>query len=506
MRFIFILLKSLNYQNIDLKLAKKAIGSIYEWKIGDFCFIIEDLHLFPGNIKSEVIDPGFYEKLRTALRKIPLPFDNEGIKQKVELILLNRLLFENGSLDYVKEFIKNKPEINDMLYIFSNLVIPQKGINDEKTYNEIWKYSKNYFINHYTDIFDLIKNFSSLLTLIVGNEELKNLICDEFWMTINQRYSIDIFLNLTHLFDQESSSLIEKSIEISYIKFVQKMVLLLNPSNTEIPNYEKINHFFQALCLPNEEGERQILSNNHGTEAIIGSLLDLLKKGSDPSKIVKQFIFESPSREGFWYKLLKAGGLYTEFKSHDYNRLIINEIQILFQKIKNGSATVNDLIIINKQNFLMRESMINFFEIVSGSSNDEISSIIIKQLQVLSNNLSIISNLDHFFGLYGNKIDIAEDSNKYLYSLKKQYNTIEFSKFEIRPDLLSIRAEVELVNKWVGTIMFRNIFDQDFNDVVRVNELKKQDQVKSAMLEEKLKKIRHELKSAQVINFHSFIA
>jgi len=487
-RFIFILLKSLEYQNIDIKLVKKAIASIYEWTIMDFCFIIQDLHRFPNNLKAEVIDPGFYEKLRTALRKIPLPFE-EDIKKNIEMILLNTLLFENGSLDYVKEFIKNKPEIQDILYIFSHLVIPQKNLNDEKTYNEIWKYSKNYFINHYTDIYDLIKNFSSLLTLIVGNEELKTLICDEFWMTINQRYSIDIFLGLVHLFNTETNDLIEKNIETSYIKFVQKLVLLLNPSNTEIPNYEKINHFFQALSLVNEEGEKLIVSDNRGTEAILTALLHLLKKGSDPSKIVKHFIFEAPSRDSFWFKLLKANGKYISFKNEDYNQLINNEIQILFQKIKNGSATVNDLIMINKQTYSMREAMLNFFQIVSGNSIETITEIINNQLKVLTSNLTIISGLDHFFGLYGNKIDIADECNKYLHTLKKQYNTIEFSKFEIRQDLLSIKDEVELVNKWVGTIMFRNIFDQDFNDIIKVKELKRIDLDKIKMLEEKLKTI-----------------
>ncbi len=488
-RFIFILLKSLDYKDIDIKLIKKAIGSIYEWKISDFCFIIKDLGLFPSSLKEEIIDPAFYDKLRTALRKIPLPFEDKDIKESVEQILLDKLLFENGSLDYVKEFIKNKPEIDDMIYIFSNLIIPQKYVNDEKNYNEIWKYSKNYFINHYTDIYELIKNFSSLLNLIEGNEDLKVLICDEFWMTINQRYSLDVFLGLTHLFNKDSNSNFENNIMLSYTKFVQRLVQLLNPSGTEIPNYEKINHFFQALTLPNEEGEKVIISNNQATEEILISLLELLKKGSNPSKIVKHFIFETPSRESFWFKLLKATGKFTAFISREYNQLIHNEIQILFQKIRNGSGTVNDLIMINKQTPVMREAMVNFFEIVSQSSPEEINNIIEEQLKVLCSNLAIISNMDHFFGLYGNKIDIADDCNNYLIGLKKQYNTIEFSKFEIREDLMSIRSEVEMVNRWVGTIMFRNIFDQDFNDIMKVNELKRIEQNKTNQIEEKLSKI-----------------
>jgi hypothetical protein len=276
-------------------------------------------------------------------------------------------------------------------------------------------------------------------------------------MTINQRYSLDIFLGLTHYFNEDSSKDIELTIKNTYIQFAQKLVLLLNPSGTEIQNYEKMNQFFQAMCLT-IDGENTLISNNPGTEAIIESVLDLLLKASIPNKIIKSFVLENPNRDSFWLKLLRSSGKFTNFLHKDYYFSIKNEIQILYQKVRSGVASVNDFIQINKQNGLMRDSMINYFVLVSGDRYDQIEEVITKHLCQLKSNLHIISNLDSFFGLYVNKIDIADESNKYLANLKKQFNTTELTKFEIRPDLLSIITDVENVNKWVSTIMFRNIF------------------------------------------------
>ena len=67
------------------------------------------------------------------------------------------------------------------------------------------------------------------------------------------RYSIDIFLGLTHLFNEETKENIEKSIEVSYINYVIKLMSLVNPTGNEIHNYDKINHFFTALSITDEE-------------------------------------------------------------------------------------------------------------------------------------------------------------------------------------------------------------------------------------------------------------
>jgi len=99
------------------------------------------------------------------------------------------------------------------------------------------------------------------------NSEFKKWITDEFWKTVNQRYSTEVFLSLTHLFNNfnTSNSLIsDEALKSSYYKNV-KIYLdaitneIVNSSNPNV-SYDKVNAYFAAISLLNNEEEKVVFS------------------------------------------------------------------------------------------------------------------------------------------------------------------------------------------------------------------------------------------------------
>jgi hypothetical protein len=461
-KYIIALLRLHNYKDIEMNLLKKSINAIYDFSLDDYMLIVSDLVIMPDSIKKELIDSSFYDRIRQSLKKLKVPFE-ESAKPALRTILLCQELFPEGSIDYLKDFIKNKPTFEDLCFMTTDLIFPQKELNKLKKFQDIWLNIKNHLVNVHIEAHDLLKSFSSLMiALDVHNDgvEFKNWFCDEFWKTINQRYSSEVFFGITQFFNDTISPL---TIE-SYVRFTNNHLETI--PNDSMSMYDKVNTFVTALCMLNENGEKIIQSNNTTTESLITTLLNVLTKSSDPNKLVNKYLYELPSKDSFWYKLIKASGKQISFLSHEYIQTVTKLIGTIFQDVKQGKTTISDFILISKQTESQRQAFLAYFD------NEDITETLNSQLEVLGKNLKIVADLETFFNAYGIKIDKAEEYGNFIKDTKQGYKTTQFVNFTIRADLLELYDEISVVNKWSETVMFRNIFDLEYAGYTEATDLK----------------------------------
>jgi hypothetical protein len=231
--------------------------------------------------------------------------------------------------------------------------------------------------------------------------------------------------------------------------------------------YDRVNTFISALShIPNENNEKVICSNNTTTELLITTLLNVLLKSSDPNKLINKYLYELPSKESFRYKLIKANGKHNGFLSHEYVKTVNSLIDSVFQDVKNGRTSISDFILISKQNEAQRLAFLAYF------GTEDISETLLNQLQVLGKNLKIVAELETFFNDYGTKIDLAEEYVGFIKDTKHGYKNTQFKDFNIRSHLLELYEEIENVNKWTETVMFKNIFDLEYSNCEAKSDIK----------------------------------
>jgi hypothetical protein len=124
-------------------------------------------------------------------------------------------------------------------------------------------------------------------------------------------------------------------------------------------------------------------------------------------------------------------------------------IDSVFQEVKNGRTSISDFILISKQNEAQRLAFLACFD------TEYISETLLNQLQALDKNLKIVAKLETFFNNYGTKIDLAEEYVGFIKETKQGYKNTQ-------SDLLELYEEIENVNKWTETVMFKNIFDLEY--------------------------------------------
>jgi len=504
-RYLFTVLRTYEFDGIDSYLLKKCMNAISEMTLDDYSIVLTDLDSMKDSLKLEILDSGFFDRLKNTLKKISLPF-SIGTQNNLKIILLNLELFPTGSLEFIREYVKNKPSFEDLTYIVNELVVRQKAINTTKNYNDLWLNIKNHMVNVFIEIYDLIRHTNILISSLADEEsdvilpkntkakilntmtntDFKKWISDEFWKSVNQRYSNEVFLSLTHIFNPDKVDVLvsDEALISSYFKNVRgyldaisnEIALSTNPN----VSYDKVNLYFTAISLLNNIDERVVFTNNDNTEDCIMLVLDKLHKALKP-ELAKKYILELPSKEGFWYRLLKCVGENKyKINSSQYLNGIRTYVRDIYNSIINGDASISDFILIDKQNTVQREAMISlFYDMSFGGSTpsfnnneerkafleaqeqkkEEIAKSINAQLEVLNRNLKIVTDLESFFGNYGKRIQDSDEYTNFLKQIKNNFKTTEFRNFKIRDDLESITSEVQIINSWNETVMFRNILD-----------------------------------------------
>jgi nucleoside-triphosphatase THEP1 len=482
-RYIFTLLKIIPREELEMYLIRRAVNSIYDFTLDDYSYILAELKFIPEDIKSEIVDANFLERIKFSLRRINLPF-GEKTKESLKILLLNEDLFKTteGSMEYIKEFIRMKPDTKDLHFIVKDLILPQQMILEaegqiitagvgEDEFKEIFLTVKNYLMTvHGSEILELIKQFSDILDMLGDKREiLKNTLCADFWKTINQRYSPEVFLGLSQVFtiEENQEQKIEKDnlnkisfdpiIENSYIKYVRS---LIESIATDMENSEKINQFFNSLCTSNS-GEKVVTSNNASTENIINSLLDIIVQATDPKKLIFPFVIENPTKESFWYKLLKAKGKYLSFYNHTYIKSILSQLQSLLTYLSTEIITVHEIITISKHTPFQRDAFIAYLEtaakaIKMNSNSHDLQKMINEKVVNLKEKMNVINEVETFFNCYGMRIENAENIMNYLKGLRFDFKVTYFKNFVLPTDVTKLKDEIEIINKWNETIIFRN--------------------------------------------------
>lgn len=509
-RYLFSVLKAYDFENIDTYLLKKCMNSITDVSLDDYSIIISCLGSMKDNIKIDIMDSNFFDRLKNTLKRISLPF-SPGTQNNLRNILLNLEFFPQGSLDQIKEYIKNKPTFEDLQFIVNDLVVKQKYINQSKTYTDLWLNIKNHLVNVFIEIYDLIKHTNNIISNLPGegqendvgcevkfergikakvqntmtNMDFKKWISDEFWKSVNQRYSQEVFHSLCHIFnvDKLESIIDDECLKASYFKIVKSQLdqisnEIANSSNVNV-SYDKVNLYFTAISHINNIDEKVIFCSNEDTEKLIINVLEKLSK-CNKMELAQKYVLELPSKECFWYRLIRSQGLFTDqILNSQYiqtSKIFINKI---FDNILNGQASISDFILIDKQNSIQRDAMISYFIDLSKKEVASLTTLDVKkeflerleknksellekidcQLVVLNRNLKIVTDLELFFSNFGSRIANNDEYIGFLNQIKKNFKTTEFRNFKIREDLEKIVSDVQIINQWNETCMFRNIFD-----------------------------------------------
>ena len=561
--YLFCLLRSLNYEGVDCFLLKKSLNNIVNLSLSDYIIVLKDLRFMNETTKNYIIESGFLDKLKSNIKKISLPFNKET-KLHLNSILLNLELFPNGSLDYIREYIKNKPDFDDLYYLISKCLVNQKLVNSTKKYSEIWLNIKNHIINSFVDIKELIRYFSIILDAIPNednqcnydslyfeklnikannsqsNTDFKNWLTEEFWKSVCQRYSNEVFLSLGHIFDEDYPEKIVTNdiIRISYFKYIDYYLTnLCNEiilSKDIVSSYNKINVYFSSMSLYNTLDEKVLCINNK--QSLNTTLLIFNKLQCTLNyELAKSFILNNPSKEFFWYKIIKIIGKHREeVLNNNYIKQIKTLILQIFDKLYLEEALISDFLLIDNQNNNQRESIISYFyelgveykvklnikhlEIsVDNELYDELKKskmqelhrqnevknaikdiIETRQLKLIKK-LKILNDLESFFSNYGNKIEESKLYKEYLKQVKGSYSKTQLKDLVIRNDLETIITEVNNINKWDETVMFRNIFNSiyqtELNEIIKSNELK---DVKNESIKLKLSDILKISNKAQI--------
>ena len=486
-RYLFTVLKNSNYEGIDSHLLKRSINSITEVTLDDYSIVCNELAVMGDSMKIDIFNSGFFDRLKIALKKVNLPF-SIGTQNNLKILLLNLEIFPSGSLDYIREFIKNKPSYDDLYYIIVELVKPQKHINTTKNYNDLWLGVKNHMVNVFIDIYDLIKYFSLLVSTLEEEEpiitpdprvkvqnsqtnlEFKKWITDEFWKSVSQRYTNEIFLSLCSIFnpDRPEQIISDSMMKTSYFKniryYLEGICNEIMSSTKKIVSYDKINVFFSAISALDKTEEKVAFSGNDSTEDTICLVLNKLEKSLNED-LMKRFIYENPSKDAFWYRLIKIQGSNKDsIITNPYFSKVKSLVLESFNKVKNNTVLISDFILVDKHNQLQREAIIAYFEQIAKDNNlnttkEEIETLINEQIVLLNRNLNLINDLESFFSNYGMRIQKSKEFISYLKQIKDNFKTPEFKSFQIRKDLEDITEQIQTINKWNDTVMFRNIFD-----------------------------------------------
>jgi hypothetical protein len=470
-RYIFMLLKVFDYnkENLRMNLIKKALDYMSDFTIEDYSFIVNEIQSVPEDLRKEIIDINFYDKIKYSLKKLSLPFDN-FTKEALIILLLSRDLFPSGTFELIKEFVRNKPNMIDLIFIVKNIIVPQKTYMEQESFKEIFIYIKNYLMSNTNEIEDLLHSFSLIISSLESesDQESKMIICDDFWKTINQRYSAEVFLGLSQIFNEPekdtNKNKIDSFIEVSYINYVKSIIESIN---TDLKNFEKVNQFFNSICITVENKdngittkERVIFSNNKSTEKIIISILDILSSATDPRQAFKSFLLENPSKENFWYKLIKSRGKETSYITHPYLNMIFIQINEIFKSFEKRTISVSEMIIVSKQNKVMRDAMVSYFKsIVKVYSNQEVWEIVESGVKYLNDNLQIISDVDTFFNLYGTRIEKADQTINLIKDLKLNFKSTQIRDFVLPNDVMKVKDYIKTINQWSETVIFSNVMD-----------------------------------------------
>ena len=473
--FIFTLLRTLNYEDIESDLVREAINNIYTFTLEDYGYVLGELKDVPVFLKSQIIEGNFYEKIKSDLRKLAPPF-NERIKQNLKCLLLSKELFPVGSLDYIEDFINSKLGRDDLKFIIKELIVPQKKYNNEKYY-DIWQSIKKYIFKNYNELNDIIKNFSICIKqipikfndqIIYENMQSKKTISIDFWKMIYQRFSKDIFIHICHYFNSNSDNHeIDPIIEETYIEsFNYTYCGKANQFDLEI-----LNKFLNSLCNNDENGQKILISNNKSTECIINCLLDYLFKESDPRQKSNIFLIENIEKDHFWMILLNSTGNYTNYKDHKYLKSVIYVVGSLYQGILEESLFVIDFLTISKLDTTKKDTFCSLISSVIKKQNKSILAEIEEKLIVLEERLKAINIFEEFFDFYKGSILNSEIFCLSLKELKNNFSSTDLKNLRFDNYLYKYKDEVEKVNHWSYSVLFRNILD-DHIKLDKKNEIK----------------------------------
>ena len=482
-QYIFVLFKSFNYENIESPLINNSFYNIHEVAINDYLFLLSEFRLMPSSLQEQLIHAGFIDKIKLSLKKISVPFD-EKTREVLRETLLSKEIFPASSMDYLREYIRCKPSFEDIVFIVNDILLPQKKVN-ETQFKEIFISLKNYIINMSNDIMIVIRIFSNCIKKIVTKQDDEGLeqldfmkfITQDFWKSISQLYSPEVFLCLSQYFcDDEKNFDLDPFVEESYIAFAKTITDSLSNDKSVI---DKINHFFNTISILNENGEKSIHAKSRSTETIINYILDILSKTADPMKNIKLYLYENPKKDHFWLKLLRATGNFISFTKHEYIKNVKTVINEYFNRLSDDNLMINEYISLAKLNENQKEAVFLFFNSINVTNFDEIKGIINEKLKNLDEKLNNLTLFENFFILYGSKI---ENSDTHLLSLKEireGFRNIVFMNFTIKKELLDLKDNVMNINHWSETVIFRNVFETEFSAALKIKQDKEKKEKKN---------------------------